>query len=224
MHRGTVYSIAVLLVLSACKTDESLSVKEALKLTADVQTKQFTPPPRSIVDITAILDEAEAVDLSSIFKLNRKADAAPPSSGHAGDLANFYHRRSGAALALGRHVQALKDSRKAASYVPQIRRRGIRRLSAGGPIRLAGYVARRAKMEAIFGNYRKAKGLVESGLAEARRIRKRGAGQVLKFTNDAINIYRRTGDIEAIEAAVSQAQAALDKFSTAKRGATRKGL
>ncbi|MBT5497832.1 MAG: hypothetical protein HOK54_19005 [Alphaproteobacteria bacterium] len=201
-----------------------MSVKEALKLTADVQTKQFTPPPRSIVDITAILDEAEAVDLSSISKLNRQVDTAPPSSGHEADLADFYHRRADAALALGQHLQALEDSRKAASYVPEIRRSGIRELSTGGPVRPAVYIARRAKMEAIFGNYRKAKGLVESGLAEARLIEKRGAGQVLKFTNDAISIYGRTGDIAAIEAVVSKAQDAFDAFESGKRGAFRKGL
>jgi hypothetical protein len=61
---NVILSAVVLSGLFACKTDETLSVKEALKLTADVQTKKFTPSPRSMVDITAILDETEAVDLS----------------------------------------------------------------------------------------------------------------------------------------------------------------
>ncbi len=33
----------------------------------------------------------------TISNANRKADAAPPSSGHAGDLVSYYHRRAGAA-------------------------------------------------------------------------------------------------------------------------------
>ena len=33
----------------------------------------------------------------TISNPNRKADAAAPSSGHAGDLVSYYHRRAGAA-------------------------------------------------------------------------------------------------------------------------------
>ena len=33
----------------------------------------------------------------TISNANLKADAAPPSSGHGGDLVSYYHRRAGAA-------------------------------------------------------------------------------------------------------------------------------
>ena len=224
MWRNSVVIASLPFALMACQTNETLSVKDALKLTAEVQKQEFTPPPRSIIDITKIFDESAGVDLTSIERLRGRADAQVPGGGTAADLAEFYHNRSNAAFALGRHVQALEDSRKAASFVPAIRKSGARQLSDGRRARIAGYLSRRSRMESIFGNYRQATELIESGLEEALRVRKGRAGQILKFTQDAIRIYSRTGDIKAVETAVEGAQGALNRFSRGRRGAAQRAL
>ncbi len=52
------------------------------------QTASFVAPPRSINDITAILDQ-EKPDLSRTGKLNKGANAEPPASMSASALAEF---------------------------------------------------------------------------------------------------------------------------------------
>ena len=65
----------------------------------------FVPPPRTIGDITAILD-SETPDPDKIAKAKAEADAQPPTGDSRRDLAWFYYTRGSARAQLGR----LKDS------------------------------------------------------------------------------------------------------------------
>ena len=72
----------------------------------------FVAPPRTIGDITALLD-SEKPDAARIEKLKAAADAKPPSGGSASDQAWFYYTRGNARAALGRLKDALADATKA---------------------------------------------------------------------------------------------------------------
>ena len=72
----------------------------------------FVAPPRTIADITAILDK-ERPDPAKIAELKADADAAPPKGASAADLAQFYYDRGNARALLARSKEALADGLKA---------------------------------------------------------------------------------------------------------------
>jgi CHAT domain-containing protein len=69
----------------------------------------FVAPPRTIADITAVLD-SEKPDPATAAKLKADADNEP---GKQNDLAEFYYARGNARSLLGRNVDALADGEKA---------------------------------------------------------------------------------------------------------------
>jgi CHAT domain-containing protein len=78
----------------------------------------FVAPPRTIDDITAILDQ-EKPDPAKIEARKRVAEAQPSASLAGLDLAKFYAQRSDAASTLGRVTQALADMRQAVELAKQ---------------------------------------------------------------------------------------------------------
>jgi CHAT domain-containing protein/tetratricopeptide (TPR) repeat protein len=76
------------------------------------EAQAFTPPPRSIADITAILDR-EKPDPAKVAEQKSRADAQPPSGASDVDLQKFYSARADAAENLGRQQQAIADFTKA---------------------------------------------------------------------------------------------------------------
>ncbi|HWM47029.1 MAG TPA: CHAT domain-containing tetratricopeptide repeat protein [Xanthobacteraceae bacterium] len=72
----------------------------------------FVAPPRTIADITAILDN-EKPDAARIAERKAEADAMPPKAAPAGDLAQFYYDRGNARALLARNREALADALKA---------------------------------------------------------------------------------------------------------------
>ena len=92
---------------------------------AAAQTASLVPPPRTIADITAILDQ-EKPDAGKLAKLATEADAIPPRS--PGGLAQFLYNRAQARAALGRTREATVDTEAAikasqgADYVDEVSR------------------------------------------------------------------------------------------------------
>src|SRR5262249_34600408 len=72
----------------------------------------FLAPPRTIADITAILDK-ERPDSAKIAQLRAAAEAALPKSVSGGDLAQFYYDRGNARALLATNKEALDDGLKA---------------------------------------------------------------------------------------------------------------
>jgi CHAT domain-containing protein len=72
----------------------------------------FIAPPRTISDITAIL-ESEKPDPKLIDELKAKAEAQLPANGSPAELARFYYARGNARAQLGRLNDALADANKA---------------------------------------------------------------------------------------------------------------
>ena len=102
--RKTLVALGAILFLASCAP--------AL---AQTQAAPFVPPPRSIADITAILDQ-EKPDPKLLAKLRRAADASSPSGGSRPALAKFYYDRGQARVNLGRNHEALTDAQKAVEY------------------------------------------------------------------------------------------------------------
>ena len=74
----------------------------------------FVPPPRTIGDIAAILDN-EKPDPAVLAKLKADADNEPAKGISQSDLAQFYYDRGNARASVGRNVEGLADGEKALS-------------------------------------------------------------------------------------------------------------
>ena len=74
---------------------------------------RLVAPPRTISDISAILDQ-QTPDPAAIAKLTSTADAAVPAGLKGAELADFYYKRAQARVLLGR-ADALDDAQLAVS-------------------------------------------------------------------------------------------------------------
>lgn len=83
-----------------------------LKVWTDALPAGFVAPPRTIADITAILDN-EKPDDAVIDKRRSAADAEPPGGASRAVLAQFYQDRGIARTQLGRVMDAIADADKA---------------------------------------------------------------------------------------------------------------
>lgn len=110
---------ATLPLLFACQS--TMSIEEAKKVTASFTDSSFVPPPRTITDITAVLDEQKRDNPEVPIKALAQAGERPPESADARTLAEFYRQRGKAAYAAGRVAQAIDDLTRAAEYVARVR-------------------------------------------------------------------------------------------------------
>ncbi len=78
----------------------------------EAQTPAFVAPPRTIADITAILDQ-EKPDPKVAARLRAEASAAPPAGISRGELAKFHYDRCIARSSLGDFRGAVTDCEKA---------------------------------------------------------------------------------------------------------------
>ncbi len=79
---------------------------------ADAIQPVFVAPPRTIADITAILD-SEKPDAAKIAQRKAEADAAPPANAPPLKLAQFYYERGNARALLAQNKDALADGLQA---------------------------------------------------------------------------------------------------------------
>jgi CHAT domain-containing protein len=89
----------------------------SISQTAAAQT--YVPPPRSIADITAILD-SEKPDPAKLARYVAQADAQVPAGASPAQLAAFYRDRSVAASQLGRIDQWIADAKEALRLADQV--------------------------------------------------------------------------------------------------------
>jgi tetratricopeptide (TPR) repeat protein len=79
---------------------------------AQAQTPKFIAPPRTITDVTAILDQQKP-DPARAAKLRADADAEVPGVKDNGALGRFYFHRAEARALVGRIRDAIADSEQA---------------------------------------------------------------------------------------------------------------
>ncbi|MES1149771.1 MAG: hypothetical protein ABUL53_11390, partial [Bradyrhizobium guangdongense] len=79
---------------------------------ADALPATFVAPPRTITDVTSILD-GEKPDAGKIATLKAEADAPVPAKASRAELARFYYQRGTARERLGRLSEAMADANQA---------------------------------------------------------------------------------------------------------------
>ena len=161
----------------------------------------FVAPPRTITDITAILD-AEKPNPALLEKLKAAADAAPPAGGARRDLAWFYYTRGNARAQLGRLNDATEDGNKAMEIG-----RGA------GDANMMGRLQQFAGLQYSFaGNPKQALTIFES---QIRDTNVKGAkGQLFGGYRQISNLLLQMGDIEQAEAYLRRSQALLQEART----------
>ncbi|HSJ42258.1 MAG TPA: tetratricopeptide repeat protein, partial [Xanthobacteraceae bacterium] len=97
---------------AAPATPKDKEEEAALKGERGTVAAGFVAPPRTIADITAILD-SEKPDPAKIALRKTAADAEPPKGGSKSALAQFYYDRGNARASLARNEDALNDALKA---------------------------------------------------------------------------------------------------------------
>ena len=90
-------------------TSTTISVEAARTITADLADTELVPPPRTIRDITAVLDGSREESLAEIERLRDRADALPPDTTDPSVLFDFYRLRADAAQLVGRSGQQIAD-------------------------------------------------------------------------------------------------------------------
>ena len=161
----------------------------------------FVAPPRTITDITAILD-SEKPDLKTIEELKAEADAQPgKKSGE--DLAQFYFDRGNTRAQLGRLANSLADANKAI----EVGR------SAASPLMMGRLIALAAQQYSAAGDPKKAFELYQRQLREVAS--QKGAQGYQFGANRAIaGILIQMGDIAQAEAYLRRSQTPLQEART----------
>jgi CHAT domain-containing protein len=100
--------------------DDALKIIDQARGTGADKSKaaapvSFVPPPRTIDDITAILDRQKP-DPAKLAANRAIADAQPPAGADPAALADFYFKRGLAATELGRTQQRLADFKQASDF------------------------------------------------------------------------------------------------------------
>lgn len=155
----------------------------------------FVPPPRTISDITAILDQ-EKPDPSLIAKLREDADRVPPAGLEPKDLAGFYFRRALAAGEVGRADQRLADLREAA------------KLAQPGDAGYERVLQQLATAEIRVGNSRAARDIRLKAI-EVQENLPGAKGPLFSAYSNAVGLTARLGDIETAERLVGKIEALL---------------
>jgi tetratricopeptide (TPR) repeat protein len=177
-----------------------MSIEEAKKVTATFGGAAFVPPPRTINDITAILDQQKRTAPETARDL---ADAAPPTSTDRGVLAQFYFKRGLAAEEIGRAKQEIDDLTKTLEYArprssPSINEilfsLSLAELRAGDYSR--GIEHRRKAIEAV----------------PSQR------GELLKFYATLAWNYTEFGDLKAAERALAETSTLYSEYLRLKPG------
>jgi CHAT domain-containing protein len=161
----------------------------------------FVAPPRTITDITAILD-AERPDPALLQKLKTAADATPPAGASMRDQAWFYYTRGNARSQLGRLKEATEDANKAVEIG-----RGA------GDAKVLGRLQQFAGLQySLAGNPKQSLTIFES---QIRDTNVKGAkGQLFGGYRQISNLLLQMGDIEQAEAYLRRSQALLQEART----------
>jgi CHAT domain-containing protein len=141
-------------------------------------------PPRTISDITAILDQQKP-DAAEIAKLTARADAAVPAGMKGAELADFVYQRAQARALLGR-TDALSDAELAVSNAPTDDYKNL-------GSRYEQFLSRHLRDA---GQHKRANTLVAKQMA---RFANQSKGKLFGLNNSMVVSFVKSGDINAAE-------------------------
>ena len=178
------------LPLAGCQP--AMSVEEAKKVTAEFADTAFVPPPRTVEDITAILDQQKRADPTIAERARSRAEEAPPAAAGPGELSRFYFQRALAARAIGHSKQELEDLRQALAHV----RPGSRPPEHEILFQLS-------LAEVRGGNFRRSVQLREQAVA---KVPFQQRGRIITLLAGLVVIYANQGDLKAAETALAEVE------------------
>ncbi len=191
--------IAGVMLSAAVGCQSTMSVEEAKKVTASFQGGAFVPPPRTISDITAILDQQKRDDPDGVARSKALADRKPPETTNAATLAEFYYQRGLAARDVGRTKQEIADLTTAIDW--------SRKASGQGDAEFQDIMWERAVAEVAGGSWSNAIDDLQASSAATPRDRR---GNLIRTNAMLARIYCQAGNLEAAEEAARRLAALLD--------------
>ena len=106
-------------LITACVEEKPVvSIDQAKQITAQFQSDKFVPPPRTITDVTEILNQYKP-DAAQLSALKASVAAQPPAGAPPRALYEFYLNRGRAAGELGMFAQQLSDLQEAVNIGDQ---------------------------------------------------------------------------------------------------------
>ena len=169
----------------------------------------FVAPPRTITDITAILD-SEKADLKTIEELKAEADAKPTGKESREDLSQFYFDRGNARAQLGRLTDSIADATKSM----EVGRGAVSANMMGRLMSLA------AQQYAAAGDPKMAFELYQRQLREVAN-QKGAKGYQFGANRQIASILVQMGDIAQAEAYLRRSQPLLQEARTSGHPAMR---
>jgi CHAT domain-containing protein len=156
----------------------------------------FVAPPRTIADITAILDQ-EKPDSARMAKLRADADAAPPASPDRHALARFYYKRAQARALLSRTPESIADAEKAISYGGEY----VNELS-----RYEQFLTRQLQSA---GDYKRALAIMTKQVDAFENRVKANKGRLFRLNKHIAMLHINMGELDRAEAVTRKNQALL---------------
>ena len=154
----------------------SMSLEEAKKITAELANIEFVPPPRSISDITIVLDGKRGESLTDIERLRATTDASSPDTSDPAALFEFYRLRADAAQLVGRSAQQIADLELAVEH-------GRRSFTAGSTTAetFGRVLTSTASAQWQVGSMLKAKALLDEAMTVAGRSENPGSERLINL-------------------------------------------
>jgi CHAT domain-containing protein len=118
-YLATLLLTSSLLLSAACQ--HAMSVGQAKSVATSFQHLGLVPPPRTIQDITAILDEQKAENPVALAEARSGLAASPLADANPIELHDFFYRRGVLAARLGANRQAIADLEESLRYARQAR-------------------------------------------------------------------------------------------------------
>ena len=202
--------VAVIAVAFPVWADSGDALSTASSVAGAVASQGFAAPPRTIADITAILD-LQKPDAAIVFAEKVTANANPDPSLQGIPLARFLMRRGAAAGDLGLEAQRLADYRQAYTLVEPHKDKAM--FDYGMDASLLAVVELRA------GNRQRALQLHEQKVAffeslvqgNGHSMKNAHQGQLFNEYFNLVTTYVDLGRLEEAKAVLDKADALLDK-------------
>ena len=188
--------ISLVALSSACQTggQKAMSIEEAKQVAASFTGSAFVPPPRTINDITAVLDQQKPADPGAAAQARAWADQPPPTTTNPVALAQFYYQRGLAARGIGRAKQEIEDLTRA-------REAAERAGGSAGGLPYDDILWDLVVAEFFGGNHTRAGGYLQQAVGTVPQDRR---GALFRVYGALSRFHAWAGEREAAEAALQQ--------------------
>ena len=119
-YLASVLAFSLLISCVPTKDAKEMTLQEAKQVTISMSGKTFTPPPRTIKDILAILEGTSKKERAQLKEAEKIAVSSPPTDVGIKKLVDFYMARANALARLGRFDEAFQDGKELAKLAQKV--------------------------------------------------------------------------------------------------------